>query len=101
MILLVAPVVALLNRPPKSRQVMSESRKVRFPEDGPLGVLYVRDKGAGANWLEYGDARGDVVVPSGNDLGLRLTWGGLSNLPSLASLDQKDLTMLDASMTAI
>lgn len=93
-------------------------RIVRFPKDRSLGTLNVIDPERleqgkrsllcgpySAPWKELGDARGDVVVPGGNLLGLMVGPAAARDLSGLNALKPDDLYMVtlcpkDASIDA-
>src|SRR4051794_32557578 len=100
---------------------MTESRTLHFrrADDGPLGMLYVREPVAtsdeedlawsgwidegwtqggpvAAGWRELGPAEGDVVLPSGVEVALEIEFAR-NDLSPLADLPADALTTLAVS----
>lgn len=67
-------------------------RYVRFPDDYPLGNLQIRECGSvGWDWLDFGQAVGEVKVPARQELYLTIDSKGYSQLAWLASLNPDDV----------
>ncbi|MHC4187339.1 MAG: M56 family metallopeptidase, partial [Planctomycetota bacterium] len=85
-------------------------RVLHFPKDRSLGILKMQDADLerridtfyywidNANWYEnvesLGEAKGDVVVPSGKRVGLFVHKEGLRDLSALSKLEADDLYLI-------
>jgi hypothetical protein len=74
-------------------------RRVTFPQDRSMGVLYVRDAGTLDEWKWLGDTCGDVVVPAGKELRLDATADGARDLSPLSALAPDALVELSLRST--
>jgi hypothetical protein len=91
----VRPAIATMDAPAQ--------RTLRFPDDASLGALFIRDwayasASIGAdigNWVEHGEARGDVVIPEGKEARLVVSPGQSANLAALRRLGANALQSLD------
>jgi len=71
-------------------------RQMNFPETESLGNLYVRPVGSPyeGDWEKFGEARGRIVVPAGNEVKLEVTPLAKADLAPLAKLDSDALDAL-------
>lgn len=71
-------------------------RTISFPADYSMGVLSVRDWGSTetGGWTILGEARGEVTVPAGKELRLKVPPDYSGNLSPLAALGPYDLQEL-------
>jgi Leucine Rich Repeat (LRR) protein len=85
-------------------------RIVRFPSDRSMGKLYISDKGLDPLLAQamlvfakdhLSDARGDVAIPSGKKLCLKVSDEAAKNLSPFAALNPDDLDMLDLGWTQV
>ena len=73
----------------------TERRKIRFPADGSIGKLYLRDAENPREWNEYADARGEVSLPSDAEVRLSVSHKAVSDLSPLSALKADDLQVLE------
>jgi len=84
-----------------------DAQTIHFPKDRSLGSLQIQDldtvgvmppfhwsNADEADWQYFGQARGDVAVPAGKRLRLRVGVAGARDLSPLAKLGPNDLYML-------
>ena len=67
------------------------SRRVRFPVDYPLGVIYVRTPGVhkylNEGWRYFGKAKGELLLPKDKEVRLNISREASADLSPLAALD--------------
>ena len=81
------------------------SRRVRFPTDRSMGILWIRDRDSGSDnyafWDSLGEARGVVLVPGGKELRLVINPQAATDLSPLSQLQPDDLQYLQLSGTRV
>lgn len=97
---------------PETRPADAAARVLHFPTDRSLGTLFVQDAHSRGEtttsyhwmedetsnqWDELGPARGDVTIPAGKRVHLRVEREGWKDLSPLASLAPDDLEALSFS----
>ncbi len=72
-------------------------RTISFPTDVSMGELSVRDWGSteSGDWTVLGEARGEVTVPAGKELRLKVPPDYSGDLSPLAALGPSDLQQLN------
>ncbi len=78
-------------------------RTISFPADYSMGELSVRDWGStkSGDWTALGDARGEVAVPAGKELQLKVPSDYSGDFSPLAALEPSDLQSLVLDNTKI
>jgi Leucine-rich repeat (LRR) protein len=77
-----------------------QRRQIRFPVDGSMGKLYLRDVENPVEWHEYADARGAVSLPSDIEVRLCVSYEAMSDLSPLSALKADDLQVLEITCTS-
>jgi hypothetical protein len=79
------------------------ARSLRFPAEGSLGKLSIADPGTTGpvNWKELGEAQGDVAIPAGKIVGLRVTPEAVRLIGALARLEPDDIQDLSFRKTKV
>jgi internalin A len=77
------------------------TRAVNFHPTHSLGKLYLSERNRPGDWVEYLDAQGEVLVPPGMNLILRVTNDGLTDLTPLTHLGPDDLHAIDFACTHV
>lgn len=73
-----------------------QTRIVHFPSDRSMGTLYMRNLGdSSEGWKEIGEAFGNIAIPAGRELYLKVSREASSDLSPLTSLAPDDLQGLD------
>jgi len=97
---------------PKTTYGQAKSHVVHFPKDRSLGGLLIQDIGVkrqiedfmhwvdGTKWEYLGLARGDVLVPAGKRLALRIAQNALYDLSPLSELGPEELYELSLAYTS-
>ena len=78
-------------------QVEGEERALRFPNTLSVGELYIRDEQVGnwyEGWVEFGEAKGEISVPAGQQVKLVISESAASDLSFLNKLSANDVQML-------
>ncbi len=74
--------------------VSEPTRIVQFPSDRSMGTLFIHEEGPWLHKDNPSDARGDVTVPNGKRLNLKISEEAAADLSPLASLRPDDLHRL-------
>ena len=77
------------------------TRVVKFHPTHSLGKLYLSEHNRRGGWVEYLDAQGEVLVPPGMNLKLRVTNDGLTDLTPLTRLEPDDLYSISFACTRV
>jgi hypothetical protein len=72
----------------------TESRIIKFTVSRSLGIISLRGVDNPKEWIEFADARGEIVIPSNRDVDLRVSNEAMSDLSLLSSLEADDLQEL-------
>ncbi|MBW8040758.1 MAG: redoxin domain-containing protein [Planctomycetes bacterium] len=78
-------------------------RIISFPTGSSMGKLSVRDLGSteAGDWTDLGEARGDITVPAGKELRLKVPPEHSGDLSPLAGLEASDLQELILDNTKV
>jgi peroxiredoxin len=81
---------------PAEPNATSGERTISFPNDVSMGKLSVRDLGSteAGDWTDLGEARGDVTVPGGKELQLKVPPDYSGDFSPLTDLGPTDLQAL-------
>jgi len=77
------------------------AKLVRFPTTRSLGKLHLSDYSHPRGWVEYSDARGEVVIPPGCKLMLHISNEALTDLTPLTDLAPDALYAIDFNNTKV
>ena len=77
------------------------TRVVKFHPTHSLGKLHLSEHDRPADWVEYLDAQGEVLVPPGMNLILEVTNDGLTDLTPLTRLEPDDLYAISFACTRV
>src|SRR5262250_288169 len=71
--------------------------RLLFPSDISIGRVLVRDERSHTLWHVFAEARGEVMVPAINDIGLQVDKHAFTTLKSLPQFAFSSLCFLDLS----